>query len=112
MYCKDKGLYDYYYTFNCENNTIKNYLTEKIVDGILAECLTFYWGCPNISEILDDKSFVYLDLDNFEDDYNKITQMLNDFEWNNRIEYIKKEKHNILNHKQFFPLIENIIYKD
>ena len=54
----------------------------------------------------------YLKLDNFEDDYNIITQMLNDFEWNNRIEHIKKEKHNILKHKQFFPLIENIIYKD
>jgi len=45
---KDEGLFPYKYTINAENNEIPYYYTEKLIDGIMTECLTFYWGCPNI----------------------------------------------------------------
>ena len=35
---KDDALFPYKYTFNCENHSNKNYCTEKLYDGILAEC--------------------------------------------------------------------------
>jgi len=52
-YDKRDGLLPYKYTITAENHSIPGYLTEKIVDGILAETLVFYWGCPNLEQILD-----------------------------------------------------------
>lgn len=59
---KDKGMFPYKYVFNCENNNIKNYYTEKLIDGILAECLVFYSGCHNVKDYIDERAFVYLEL--------------------------------------------------
>jgi hypothetical protein len=38
---KDDGIFPYKYTFNVENHSKKNYMTEKLIDGILGECLVF-----------------------------------------------------------------------
>jgi hypothetical protein len=46
-HCKENALFPYKYTFNVENHSDKNVFTEKIVDGLLSECLTFYNGCFN-----------------------------------------------------------------
>ena len=55
---KDEALLPYKYTFNVENNSIKNYCTEKLIDGILSETLVFYSGCYNIREYIDKRAFV------------------------------------------------------
>jgi hypothetical protein len=106
---KNDGLIPYKYTFNCENNSIPNYVTEKLIDGILAECLTFYSGCPNIKNIIDEKAYVYLELEDFDKDYQTIVRMIQEGEWEKRIEHIRKVKHYILDNLQFFPRIENIL---
>lgn len=60
---KENGLFPYKYTFIAENTSIYNYLTEKLLDSILSECVCFYWGCPNVSDFFSEKSFIYLPLD-------------------------------------------------
>ena len=109
---KDIAMFPYKYVFNCENNNIKNYYTEKLIDGILAECLVFYSGCYNIREYIDEKAFVYLELSNFEEDYKKVKDAIDNNLWEQRINIIKKEKRKILNYLQFFPRIERIINKN
>lgn len=109
---KDAGLFPYKYTFNVENYTINNYYTEKLIDGILAECLTFYHGCPNISEHINNKAYVWLALEDFEADFNIIKTMIEENEWSKRIDIIRKEKQRILNDQQFFPRLEKIINSD
>ena len=106
---KENGLFPYYYTFNAENNKIHNYFTEKLVDGILSECLTIYWGCPNINEYINNDSIVYLELKDFEKDYIKVKEILDGFEWENRISSIKKDKDKLLDEMQLFPRLSNII---
>ena len=108
-HCKDNGLFPYKYTFNVENNNIPGYTTEKLIDGILSECLVFYSGNYNIKQILDERSYVYLDLINFEEDYRRILQCIENDEWSKRINIIKEVKHKILNELQFFPRLEKII---
>jgi len=108
-HCKDDALFPYKYTFNVENESIPNYFTEKIVDGILAECLVFYSGCFNLKEYLPKESFVYLELSNFEEDYKKIQTAINENWWEKRLPYIKKAKQKILDELQFFPRLESII---
>lgn len=106
---KDDALFPYKYTFNCENHSNKNYCTEKLYDGILAECLVFYSGCYNIRDVIDERAFVYLELSNFEKDYELIKKAINDNWWQFRLPYIKAMKKKILNEMQFFPRIEKII---
>lgn len=106
---KDNAMFPYKYTFNVENNNINGYYTEKIIDGILAESLIFYNGCPNIREYIDERAFVWLDLLNFEDDYQKIKNAIDNNLWEERLPYIKEAKNKILNVTQFFPRLEKII---
>lgn len=106
---KDDALFPYKYTFNCENNSIKNYCTEKLYDSILSECLTFYSGCPNVKDIIDEKAYVYLKLENFEEDYLTVRRAIEEDLWTQRIPFIKEAKNKILNELQFFPRIEKII---
>ena len=106
---KDNAMFPYKYVFNVENNSINNYYTEKLIDGILAECLVFYSGCFNITDFIDERAFIYLELSNFEDDYKKIKKAIEDNEWEKRIDIIRNQKNKILDHLQFFPRLERII---
>lgn len=109
VYCKDNAMFQYKYVFNAENNNIKNYYTEKLIDGILSECLVFYSGCYNVKEYIDEKAFVHLELNDFEKDYKIIKKAIEDNLWEQRLPYILKMKKKILEEYQFFPRIENII---
>ena len=111
LHCKDNAMFPYKYVFNVENNSIKNYYTEKLIDGILAECLVFYSGCFNAREFIDEKAFVYLELSNFEEDYLKVKNAIENNLWEERIDIIRKEKKKILEYLQFFPRLERIINK-
>ena len=108
---KDKGMFPYKYVFNCENNSIKNYYTEKLIDGILSECLVFYSGCYNAREFIDERAFVYLELSNFDDDYKKVKSAIDNNLWEERLPYIRSAKKKILEYLQFFPRLERIINK-
>jgi hypothetical protein len=109
---KDNALFPYKYTFNVENNSIKNYFTEKVIDGILAECLVFYNGCFNLCDFLPSDSFVYLELSNFEKDYNIIKKAIEEDWHSKRLPAIREAKKLILNELQFFPRLERIVKKD
>jgi len=58
------GKYKYY--FMCENNQQANYATEKIWEPIICESLCFYWGCPNLSDYIDSRAYVELDMNDME----------------------------------------------
>ena len=106
---KDDALFPYKYSFNVENHSIKNYYTEKLIDGILAETLIFYSGCFNARDYIDEKAFVYLELSNFEMDYQIIKKAIEEDWYTQRLPYIKAAKQKILTELQFFPRLEKII---
>ena len=106
---KENEFVNYKYVFSSENNQEHNYATEKIWEPILCECLTFYWGCPNLEEHINSKAFVRLDLDDFVGSMAIIKQAIEEDWWSQRIEYIRKEKEQIINKIGFFPKLENII---
>jgi hypothetical protein len=108
-HCKDEGILPYKYTFNAENQSIPYYYTEKLIDGILGECLTFYWGCPNIRELIDPRAYIQLELSNFEIDYLIIRKAIEEDWYSQRLPYILEAKKRILNDLQFFPRLEKIV---
>jgi GR25 family glycosyltransferase involved in LPS biosynthesis len=106
---KDDGLIPYKYTIAVENNTEHNYFTEKLLDGILSECLVFYWGCPNITDYIDEKAIILLDLNDYEKSREIITSAIENDEWRKRLPYIKEAKAKILNELQVLPSLEKAI---
>jgi len=106
---KGDGLAPYKYHFAAENNAIDNYFTEKIVDGILMECLVFYWGCPNLEEYLPAESFVRLELEDMGADCATIERAIKEDWWSARLPAIKEAKHRILYKLSFFPHVEEIL---
>jgi len=108
---KSKGLTHYKYYFMMENNFERNFITEKIWEPILCEALVFYYGCPNVSDYIDSRAFVQLDITDFEKSYKIIKQAIEEDWWSQRIGIIRQEKQKILNDLAFFPTIEKIINK-
>ena len=106
---KENHYIDYKYCFSVENNFETNYATEKIWEPILCECLTFYWGCPNLEEYIDSKAFVRLDLNDFEGSMKIVEQAISEDLWSQRIDIIRKEKQKILHEYGFFPRLATII---
>ncbi|MBS1917688.1 MAG: hypothetical protein JST87_15565 [Bacteroidetes bacterium] len=93
-YIVDKydGLWAYKYHFACENSFIPFYYTEKIVDPIIAEALCFYDGCPNISEFIDDRAYVKIDLDFPVESVSTIIEHIQNNAWKKRIKFIRHQK--------------------
>jgi hypothetical protein len=106
---KYKGIVNYKYYFMIENNFEENFITEKIWEPILCECLVFYYGCPNISKYINPYAYVELDINDFEKCYQTIKQALQEDWWSQRINIIRQEKQKILNELLFFPRIQKII---
>ena len=104
---KDKGLVPYKYYFMCENNAERNFITEKLWEPILCESLCFYWGCPNVADIVDPRAFVQLD-DNFETAYNTMNAAIQTNMWKERLPFIKAAKQKILD-QSFFPTLEKVL---
>ena len=109
FYAKDDGIFPYKYTIACENASVVNYFTEKIVDAILGECLCFYYGCPNISSYIDERAYILINPDDPKESLKIINDAIENGEWEKRIDVIRTEKLKILNQTQLIPVIESII---
>lgn len=106
---KSDGLRNYKYTFNCENDFEDNYFTEKILDGIFCECLTFYCGCPNIENFINKNSFIKLDLNNFEESLYIIKYCIENNVYEKMKKDIVEEKRRIMNDYNILNIVQNII---
>lgn len=109
---KDAGMMPYKYYFMPENNEEHNFITEKIWEPLLCECLCFYWGCPNISDWFDSRCYILLDMDDFEKSFNIVRDAIANDEWAKRLDIIRREKQKVLDYYNFFPTVERIIKQD
>lgn len=117
---KEKALIPYKYSFNCENIFIDGFVTEKLIDCILCETLCFYYGCPNVTDFINENAFVLLDLGHENDSdekrrikwiaaVEKIKNAIKNTLWEKRLPYIKAEKKRILHETSMFPTILNLL---
>jgi GR25 family glycosyltransferase involved in LPS biosynthesis/glycosyltransferase involved in cell wall biosynthesis len=106
---KDEGLLPYKYTFAAESVSANGYFTEKLVDAILAECLCFYWGCPDLEKYIDHEAFIRLDLTKPEEAMRTMEEAVKNGEWEKRIDKIRAVKRKLLNEMQVMPTLTKII---
>jgi len=76
VYDKDTTFYDiavntykpYKFVIAFENNYIDGYITEKIINPILAGAIPIYWGTSDVKQHFNPKRFIYInDFPTFED---------------------------------------------
>lgn len=106
---KGGGLLPYCYTFAAENCQEHNYFTEKLTDAILAECLCFYWGCPNVGDYIDSRAFIPIDIYSPDEAIGIMRRAMAGNEWERRIEFIRAGKKRILDQLQFFPRLLGLL---
>ena len=108
---KDDGLLPYQYHFNAENFYINNYVTEKFTDSIMAECYTFYWGCPNLETIYDKRSFSRLSLEpsDIDRDIETIFLAMLEKRYQECLPYIREVKRDILTNRCLYTKLNSII---
>ena len=101
----------YKYYFMNENNSQKNYITEKLWEPILCECLVFYWGCPNVGDYINPEAIVILDIDNIKESIQIVKKAIKENWWLKKLPLIRQEKQKILNEYSFQNTIKNILDK-
>ena len=106
---KENHYINYKYCFAVENNMEFNYATEKIWESILCECLTFYWGCPNLEDYIHPDAFIRLDMNDFDKSMEIIKKAIEEDWWSQRIDIIRREKNKIINELGFFPRLKKIL---
>lgn len=108
-HAKDRAIYPYKYVFNAENTPVKNYLSEKVFDAILGECLLFYWGCPNVTDFIDERAIILLNLEDKEGSAKIVEEAIRNDEWSKRLPYIRAAKMKILYDMAFMPRLWSLI---
>ena len=109
---KRDGLLPYRYTLAVENSAHPNYFTEKVLDALLAECLPFTRGCPNLADHLDPRAFVPLPLEDPEESLRMVTRTIAEETWSRRVDDIRREKRRILDEAHLFPTLARIARGD
>jgi len=108
---KRDGLYPYKYTFCPDNTEDIGFMTEKLIDAVLSECLGFYWGCSNAEDFVNPDAFIQLDLNNYDECFEIVRTAIENNEWEKRIDIIREEKKRILNDCQLLSRINDIVTK-
>lgn len=109
---KDIALTPYRYSFACENHFIDDYVTEKLVDCILAETLCFYDGAPNVESIIDSRAFIKIDLKDHVSALETIKSSIDNNEYEKRLFFIKTEKERIVNTTSVIPRLWRLIFEN
>ena len=107
---KSRGFMPYQYYFMCENYAEHNYVTEKLWEPLLAEMLVFYWGAPNVADIVDPRAYIVLDMDNFDAAFDTIRDAIARNEWAARLPFIRAAKAKLLAEQSFFAVLHRVLH--
>jgi hypothetical protein len=108
---KDEACVPYKYTFACENHTLHNYVTEKLVDCILAESLCFYDGAPNAASIINPDAFVKIDCRDHAGALETIKTAIANNEYEKRLPAIRAEKRRLLTSTTVLPRLWQLFFR-
>jgi hypothetical protein len=107
---KEKGLHPYKYYLMFENNREHNFITEKLWEPLLAEALCFYWGAPNVTEVVDARAVFVLDPEGTIESWARdIKAAIADDAWAKALPFIRAEKERVLHKLSFFRSLEPVL---
>lgn len=112
---KEGGLLEYKYHFNCENSFSRNYITEKLYDGVFMNTLVFYEGATNVRSVyptISDgkRGYIHIHLDDFKFAADAIVHYIENDEYAKQQEAIQKLKLYILENFSFGPRLSKLTH--
>jgi GR25 family glycosyltransferase involved in LPS biosynthesis/glycosyltransferase involved in cell wall biosynthesis len=93
---KDDGIYPYKYHIAIENGREAGYFTEKLLDGILGECLVFYYGASDLNEWMDTRAVITIDITDPFKAFDTIVKSIEADEYTKRLPFIRQQKERLL----------------
>ena len=106
---KQTALNDYKYHVAVENYIHPHHWSDKVIDPILAQCLTFYAGDPLLNEKLPERSFIPIPIDDPPVALAIIQRAIHDGEYEKRVEAIREAQRLIATRYNMFSRIAAII---
>tara|TARA_R110002110_G_scaffold166273_1_gene366857 strand:- start:435 stop:815 length:381 start_codon:yes stop_codon:yes gene_type:complete len=89
-----------------ENQQVKHYFTEKLIDPLLTYTIPIYWGCPNIGAYFHTEGMIIFDtVDELIPQLNSLTM---DY-YEDRMEFIEKNRKIAETYANFGERIFNIV---
>ncbi len=104
------ALNDYKYHIASENYIHSQHWTDKITDPLLALCLTFYAGDPDLGKVLPPESFIPIPLDNPQEALRIIRAAIENNEYEKRLPAIREARHLLLTKYNFFNQVTAVIH--
>jgi len=109
-YNKSEAILDYQYSIAIENSSYKNYLTEKFFDLAVCNTVPIYYGCPNVSEIYPQESFVEIDFSGpIEQTVEQIKDIYHNDSYEYRLPHLLEAKKLYYTKYNIFNFLENMI---
>ena len=89
-----------------ENQSVKHYFTEKLIDSFLTYTLPIYWGCPNIGEYFNLDGMIIVD--SIDDLIPRLNNLTLDY-YNDRMDAIIENRKIAETYANYSERIESII---
>jgi hypothetical protein len=106
---KFDALAPYKYSVSIENNCIPGYFTEKLTDCLLTNTMPIYYGCPDLENYFNVKSFEYIDPLDYLGSIKKIEKLIEEDYYSKAASFIELEKIKYLNQYHIFNKLPQII---
>ncbi len=98
----------YKYHIAIENSSENYYWTEKISDCFLAETFPIYYGCKNLSDYFDEKSFQSIDIHDVEASIAIIDRIIKEDTFEKRQASLKDSKMKVLHEYNMFDYVAHL----
>ena len=109
---KHDALDDYRYHVAVENHIAPGHWTEKIADPLLAECLTFYAGDPDLGKVLPPESFIPIPIDDPDKAARIIERAIADGEYERRLPAIRAARRLLLEKYNFCRQLADLVEEE
>jgi hypothetical protein len=106
---KVEALDPFRYHIAIENHHAPHHWTEKLADALLAGCLPFYFGCPNVFDYFPKESLIPIDIRNFGESLDTINSALADDAYRARLPAIREARRLVLEEYSTFPMLARLI---
>lgn len=103
------GLSQYKYSIAIENGSYPGYFTEKLLDNLLAGCVTFYWGAPDIHRYFPKELVIPIPIDDFEQAISIIESHFKAGHYEAVCENFTDVRRTILYEYQFYPWLVKLM---
>jgi hypothetical protein len=100
---------NYKYTLDYDVGKTKNYISERFYDSLLLWCKPLYFGSTNVGDILPEKSFKFIDIDDLSSVGLVKDTLAKESDYEDSLTDIAEARDLLLNKYQTWPYVHEII---